>query len=185
MEDVEVPIEKIQENILEEAEHTQVKWISWVALSSALVAVMAAVAALQAGHHSNEALVEQIQSSDRWAYYQAKGIKSSVLVSKTHLLQELGKKVSKKDLEKIEEYKKEQDEISKEAKVKEKISVTHLHIHEVFAKAVTLFQISIAVAAISILIKRKRFWFLSLGFAVFAIFFFIQGFLVKIGDHLN
>ncbi|MGO9146526.1 MAG: DUF4337 family protein [Desulfomonilia bacterium] len=37
----------------------------WVALSTAILAVLAAVSSLLAGHHSNEALIEQIQSSDK------------------------------------------------------------------------------------------------------------------------
>jgi len=50
----------------------------YAAVSTALMAVFAALGSLTAGHHSNEALIAQIKASDTWAYYQAKGIKSEI-----------------------------------------------------------------------------------------------------------
>lgn len=179
MTEIEVPLEQSQEHIMEEAHHSTSKWISGVALSSALLAVIAAISALLAGHNANEAMMEQIQSANRWAYYQSKSIKAAVLSSKMQLIHEMGKKVQEKDEEKLAEYKTEQDEISKEAHEKEASSQKYLHIHETFAKAVTFFQIAIAVAAISVLVKRRRFWFVSLAFGFLGLFFFIQGFWPK------
>ena len=56
-----------------------------VAMTTALLAALGAVAALRAGDTVNEALVLkteagrlQNEASDQWAYYQAKGIKSGV-----------------------------------------------------------------------------------------------------------
>src|SRR5205085_9131931 len=102
-------------------------WTMGVALSSALLAGLAAVCSLLAGHHANEAMIEQIQSSDRWAFFQAKGIKAAVLGSKIELLESEGKPVAEKDRQKLAEYKKEQDGISAEAKEKEEASERHLH----------------------------------------------------------
>jgi hypothetical protein len=183
MEEIEVPVDQAQEKIMEEAKEArqEYRWISWVALSSALLAVVAAVAALLAGHHANEALIEQIQSSDRWSYYQAKGIKASVLGSKVQLLKEMGRTPLKEDLEKLEQYKKDQEDISKDAKEKEDISKGHFEVHSTFAKSVTFFQIAIAVSAISVLIRRRRFWFVSLAFALIGVIFFGEAFLGSFG----
>src|SRR2546427_1180411 len=52
------------------------------ALSAAVLAALAAVASLLSGHYSNEAMLEQLRASDQWNYYQAKGIKASVLSAK-------------------------------------------------------------------------------------------------------
>src|SRR6476620_4077483 len=56
-----------------------------IALTTALLAALGAVAALHAGGTVNEALVLkteaarlQAEASDQWAYYQAKGVKSAV-----------------------------------------------------------------------------------------------------------
>lgn len=173
MEEIEVPLEQSQEHIHEHAHEGG--WSGKVALSTAMIAVIAAISALMAGHHSNEALISQIQSSDNWSYYQAKGIKSSILLAKNDLVTELGKQPKEKDLEKAAEYKKEQEEISEKAKEKERESEHHLKSHVVLAKSVTLFQISIAISAIAVLTRRKKFWYMSLGVAGIGVIFFIQG----------
>jgi len=40
-----------------------------------------------------DAMLEQIRSNDSWNYYQAKGIKSSILETRTSVLEALGKPV--------------------------------------------------------------------------------------------
>jgi hypothetical protein len=177
MEDPEVPTEHLTEEINHHASHSQATWTMGVALSSALLAALAAVCSLMAGHHSNEAMIEQIQSSDKWAFYQAKGIKAAVLTIKVEMLEAEGEKVSEKDREGIVRYKKEQEEIRAEANEKQAASEVHLHRHVTFARGVTLFQIAIAVGAISVLTRRRTFWFVSLVFGVLGVFFFVQGLL--------
>ena len=148
-----------------------------VALSSALLAAMAAVASLKAGHFANEAMSAQINSANKWSYFQSKSIKESQLNGKMEILAAVGKEVAQKDKDKAEEYKKEKSDIQKEAEQLEHESKHFFHRHEIMAKAVTFFQVSIAISAISVLTKRRRFWFVSLGFGVVGIGFLIQGLL--------
>ena len=56
-----------------------------MALSTAVLAVLAAIASLLSGQHANEAVMDQIEASDQWNYYQAKGIKAAVLDVKMSL----------------------------------------------------------------------------------------------------
>jgi hypothetical protein len=177
MEEPEVPTEHLHEAIEHRAAHGKAPWMMGVALSSALLAGFAAVCSLLAGHHANEAMVEQIESSDQWAYYQAKGIKAAVLASKMELLDAEGKPASAKDLQKMADYKKEQDEIAAEANERRRSAEAHLGRHVVFARAVTLFQIAIAIGAISALTNRRAFWFVSLAFGLGGIVFLVQGWL--------
>jgi hypothetical protein len=177
MEDPEVPTEHLHEEMEHHAAHAKAPWMMGVALSSALLAGCAAVCSLLAGHHESEAMVDQIQSSDRWAYYQAKGIKSAVLGSKMELLEAEGKPVSDKDVQKMAGYKKDQDDISAEATEKQHSAEAHLRRHVIFARAVTLFQIAIAVGAISALTNRRPFWFVSLAFGAGGLLFLLQGWL--------
>ncbi len=182
MEAPEVPLEHAQEQIHHHAQHRGhdggdeplSRWILGVALSSALLAALAAVASLLAGHHVNEAMISQINASDKWAYYQAKGIKGAVLQSKVETLEALGKERNEKDLANVERYRKEQDDIAAEAKAREHESEHHLQSHVTLARAVTMFQVSIAVAAISVLTKRRLFWFVSLAFGALGVVFMIQ-----------
>src|SRR6478672_2474172 len=85
MEESEVPLEHLHEQVHHSAEHSGETWISWVALSTAILAALAAIAALLSGRHVNEAMMNQIEASDQWNYYQAKGIKAAVLDAKMSL----------------------------------------------------------------------------------------------------
>ncbi len=178
MEEIEVPTEHLHEHMEHGAEESKEKWVLGVALSSAFLAALAAVAALMAGFHANEAMISRIKSSDQWSYYQAKGIKSAVLSSKIELLKSLKRPVSESDEKKIEQYKEDQDKINEEAKKDDEDSEAHLKHHETLAHSVTLFQVAIAVGAISALTRRRMFWFVSLGFGAIGLVFFIMGFLV-------
>jgi Na+-translocating ferredoxin:NAD+ oxidoreductase RnfD subunit len=60
-----------------------------------------------------------------------------------------------------------------EAKRSEAESHQHVESHNTLARSVTLFQIAIAIGAISILIKKRIYWIISLGFACVATFFFV------------
>lgn len=174
-EEIEVPTEHLHEDMEYEAHHSGEKWIVFVALSSALLAVFAATSALLAGHHANEAMIEQIQSSDQWAFYQAKGTKAAILESKMELLGSLGKEVSEKDRERLKDYKVEQNEIRDKAKEKQASSESHLKHHDALAKSVTIFQVAIALGAISALTKKKLLWFGSLVFGISGLVFFVYG----------
>ena len=176
-EEIEVPTEHLHETMEERAHEAAEKWVSRVALSAALLSVLAAITALMAGHHANEAMIEQLQSSDQWAYYQSKGIKSSVLASKMELLEGEGKAVNPKDEEKLTNYKKEQAEIQEKAEEQGNDSKDHLRKHNRMSGGVTAFQIAIALSAISVLTKRKALWFCSLALGVVGIGFLIAGLL--------
>jgi hypothetical protein len=178
MERPEVPLEQAQEEIAHHADHATEKWILGVALTAAFLAVLAAITSLMAEHHANEAMLDQIRSSDKWSFYQAKSIKANLFATKVELLQAMGKTVNEKDLAKVEEYRKEQETVREEAKGEERASEAHLRHHTILSGSVTLFQIGIAVGAISVLTKRKSFWFGSLGFGVIGVVLLLVGFVV-------
>ena len=181
MEDPEVPTEHLHEELHHHAEHTRERWVLGVALSSALLAGFAAVCSLMAGHHANEAMMSQIESTDQWGYYQSKGIKETALTSKAEILDALGKPVSGADKEKVAQYQRDKEQIEKKAGELEKDAQTHLRTHEVLASAVTMFQIAIAVGAISVLIRSRTFWLVSLAVGVVGIAFLIQSFFTAVG----
>ena len=162
MEEAEVPLEHLHEQVHHRAEHSGETWISWVALSTAILAVLAAIAGLLSGQHANEAMMNQIESSDQWNYYQAKSIKASVLDAKMSL----AGVHDESDQSTRDRYEKEQEKIKSEAERKEAAAKLNFHKHEVFARGVTMFQIAIAIAAISALTRKPKFWIVSLIFGV-------------------
>jgi hypothetical protein len=178
MEEAEVPLEHLHEHLKETAEHSAQRWISYVALSTAILAVLAAIAGLLSGQHVNEAMMNQIEASDQWNYYQAKGIKASVLDAKMSL----SGVPNESDQSKRDRYEKEQEKIKSEAESKEAAAKLNFHKHEVFARAVTMFQIAIAIAAISALTRKRSFWFVSLVFGVLGCVFLV---LAEMGGSLE
>jgi hypothetical protein len=169
MEEIEVPTEHlhetIEEKVKEAVEKDERKGGMAIAISTALMAVLAALASLFAGHHADEAVIEQIRASDQWAFYQAKGIKDEIL-----LLSNSPDKESRSA-----KYKADQAEIQKKAKESEDASHIHLEHHSVLARAVTFFQIAIAISAIAILTRKRMLWYVSLGISCFGLFYFATG----------
>ena len=161
MEDIEVPTEHLHEEINEHAKEGK-RWSLYLAISTAFMAVLAAIAGLMAGHYSNEALIEQIKASDQWAYYQAKGIKAEIAA--------FG---AVKDSTLIEKYKTEQRSIKKTAEDFEKKSEVYLDEHIILARAVTMFQIAIAISAISILTGKRWLWYFAILLSLAGVVFFI------------
>ncbi len=173
----EIELEKLHETIKEELEHegggTFLKLIS---LSTAILAVFAAIASLQAGATVNIALVLkteaahlQAEASNQWAYYQAKGVKAAVQEASRTAWLAIGKVPPVTYEEKIHRYGEEQKEIQKVAIDKEKErderlkeSDHLLHRHHGFANSVALFQISIALGAVAALTRYRLVWYGSL-----------------------
>ncbi|MFL6543797.1 MAG: DUF4337 family protein [Candidatus Udaeobacter sp.] len=160
MEESEVPLEHLHEQVHHTAERSRERWFSWVALSTAILAALAAIAGLLSGRHVNEAMMSQIEASDKWSYYQAKSIKASVLDAKISL----AGAPNESDQSKRDRYEKEQEQIKSEAEHKVSAAKANFHKHEVFASGVTMFQIAIAIAAISALTRKRPFWIVSLLF---------------------
>jgi hypothetical protein len=147
----------------------------YAAVSTAIMAVFAALGSLMAGHHSNEALILQIKASDQWSYYQAKGIKAEI--AQAIVLQHATANVEVPDevKKKQAQYKADQESIKDKAHDFEKDSEEHLQRHVTFARSVTLFQIAIAISAIAMLTKRPPLWYFSVALSVGGAVLFFMG----------
>jgi hypothetical protein len=171
----EVPLEHAHETIEHHAEHASEPWVMGVALTAAVLAALAAVTALYAEHFATEAMLEQIQASDRWTEFQADSIKEKMIETNNKLLTSLNKPLDPEDQRRLAEYK-ERKKIAQEwAKEKENESSRHLSEHVPLSRGLTMFQVAIAVGAISVLTKRRRFWFVCLAFGAVGLGFLIWG----------
>lgn len=184
MDEIEVPLEQTQEHLqhasLHGSEHSSgPSLINLGAVMSAILAVFAAICALLAGHYSNEAMIEQIKSSDQWSYYQSKGIKSSLQEFRLEMNADQSPDKIAKIQEKIEKYKQDQEKIQELAKEKEATSEDLLHWHERLAMAVTFFQVAIAVIAIGVLTRKKFFFYMGAGSGLIGLTAFISFLFLK------
>ena len=179
MSEIEDYSENVREQSNEHAHHIlkegKEKWVLFVALTTAVFAVLAAITGLIASDHADEAMLAQIKSSDQWAFYEAKSIKSGTIDQANKILLALGKTPAAEDAEKIKSNKNDQAKIMQDAKDFQKESDGHLARHKILAKGVTLFQVAISIGAIAIITKRKSLWYMSIGFAAIGIFFLMQG----------
>lgn len=187
----EIETDKLHEAIHEEMEKEGGGFLKRIALTTAVLAAFAAVAALQAGATVNEALVLktdatrlQAQASDQWAYYQAKGLKAAVQAATAASWEAAGKTVPAKLHEQATRYVEEQAEIRKTAQEKEKerdeksAEADHLlHRHHHFASAVALFQVSIALGALAALTRNRTVWWGSMLLGLSGIPLFVWAFL--------
>ena len=176
-------------------EKKQAAWTRGISLSTAVLAVIAAVAALQSGSLVNEALAEQIKAtqyqtraSDSWAYYQAKSIKQNGAEQTADILaatptQQANAEKYRKQAEGYGEEKKEQQAEAKELENKRdesnKESEHFFHNHHTFAYCVTLTQIAIALSAIAALTRLKGMWYVSIVVGVIGLGFLLYGFMAK------
>ena len=158
-------VHDLQEDLKEKASESKDSFLTRIALTTALIAALAAVTGYLAGERADESLVDQIHASDSWSYYQAKSIKGALLSAKMETLQSLrGMPPAKADLDKIAEYQADMKEIKKTAEEQQTKAEHRLEQRKILSNGVTLFQISIAIGAISAITRKKGLWYGSLAF---------------------
>ncbi len=172
----EVETEKLHEAIHEELEKEGGTFLRNIALTTAVLAALAAIASLRAGGTVNEALrLEttatrlQAEASDQWAYYQAKGLKAAVEQGTAAAWTAQGKTPPAELAQSVKKHLDEQEGIRRQAEAleqqrdeKAREAEELLHRHHLFAAAVALFQVSIALGAVAALTRMKLVWALSL-----------------------
>jgi hypothetical protein len=174
----EVETENLRETIHEELEKEEKGGlIRIIALTTAILAALAALASLRAGATVNEALVLkteatrlQAEASDQWAYYQAKGIKGQVQLSAAASYDAAGKPEPPAIETSIKKYADEQKEIERAARDKEHERDAAsskadglLERHRTFANSVAFIQVAIALGAVAALSQNRLVWFGSLA----------------------
>ncbi len=143
---------------------------SRVAVMTAILSTLGAVLGYQGGAtqneammYKNEAVLKKTHASDQWAFYQAKSNKQN--------LAELAQSMAAADKQgfyqkEVDRYKQEKADIKKEAerldaesKAADERSEAAMHPHHRLAQALTLIQIAISLASITVLTRRVwLFW---------------------------
>jgi hypothetical protein len=169
-EEIEVDTDKLREQIDEEIEHHGGGGLlRLTALSTAILAALAAVASLKAGATVNDAILLkteatqlQAQASDQWAYYQAKGIKGAVAASAIQAWRAAGKTPPPELSAAVDKYAAQQDSITATAHGLERerdVRIVEadrlLAHHHAFANAVALLQVAIALGAVAALTRSR------------------------------
>ncbi|HEY4105354.1 MAG TPA: DUF4337 domain-containing protein [Polyangiaceae bacterium] len=189
-ESVESSVERVLEHEREE-ERAKTGWTVYLSLSTAIIAVFAAVASLESGANSNDAILEkndavlnQSKASDEWALYQAKGTRAAIAHGESEFAAATNPELVGKFHDEVARLKGEQGPLEKQARSLEEQVEAHnaraerlLERHHRFAIAVTLFQIAVALCAIAALMKKKPLWLVALGASAIGLVLFALGFI--------
>ena len=130
-----------------------------LATVGAIFSYMGGATQANAGLYKNDAAIKKTEASNQWNYYQAKSSKQNLAELAVELAPE-GRRAFY--TEEIKRYKTEKAEIMTAAKKLEdestafdKQSEEQMHQHHRWAQATTALSISIAMAAIALLTKRR------------------------------
>ena len=130
-----------------------------IATVGAIFAYMGGATQANAGLYKNNAAIKKTEASNQWNFFQAKSTKQSLAEVSRDLSAD---NVKDKYQAKIDRYEKEKNEIKlaaekleKEATDWDKRSDEQMHQHHRWAQATTVLQISIAMAAIALLTRRR------------------------------
>ena len=130
-----------------------------IATVGALFAYMGGATQANAGLYKNNAAIKKTEASNQWNFFQAKSTKQSLAEVSRDLSAD---SVKDKYQAKIDRYEKEKTEIKLAAEKLEKESTDwdkqsdeQMHQHHRWAQATTVLQISIAMAAIALLTRKR------------------------------
>jgi hypothetical protein len=157
------------------ADARQRAWMSRVAVSTAIMAALAAISSSMSAGHLNEAMISQIRASDQWAYYQAKGVKAAIVEGRIESAADAHQSADAPDAQRLARYKSEQDQISTEAKSRQVEADRHLARYKAMAHAATALQIGIGIAAVALLLRKNVYWVLALLAGAAGAAFVVQG----------
>ena len=198
--EVDIPTDTLQDKIdevkeeLDKAERRakEAPWINYLAVTTALMAVLAAISALLSGQTSDEALLRandavfyQAVAVDAWGEYQADSIKAVDETNAAAILSQLkapaatvaghtAEAARRKANQRADQAAATQAEAERDRSREE--SGVQGQRHDRFALAVTLFQVGIGLSAVAALLRRKPVWYASLAGAAIGIALLIWGF---------
>jgi cell division protein FtsN len=149
-----------------------------VAIFSAVLATVGAIVSFLGGHtqnnallYKNEAVLKRAEASDQWNFYQAKSMKQNM--AEIAAANSPDAKVAAKYAAEAQRYAAEKKQVEADAQKHERAfqewnekSEHALHPHHYLAMSMTLLQIAIALASITVLTQKR--WLLA-GAAVSAL----------------
>ncbi|MGZ5180780.1 MAG: DUF4337 domain-containing protein [Ramlibacter sp.] len=130
-----------------------------IATVGAIFAYMGGATQANAGLYKNNAAIKKTEASNQWNYYQAKSSKQNLSELALVLVADDKKPVYQKEVERYKlekaEIKLAADKLEAEALDWDRKSEEQMHQHHRWAQATTALQVSIALAAIALLTRKK------------------------------
>ena len=168
------------------------KWMGYLALSTAIMAVLAALTTLYMGKYSSRAIMSQGLESDQWSFYQAKSIKQHAFEMNSKALElqfrsqkalpagvsaEYEKTIAKYNDE-TKRYEAEKKEIKDKAEGIAKAKHKAQDMGGNFAYALIFLQIALMLSSLASLTKRHYLWHIALACTIGWLFYFLDAWLL-------
>ncbi len=167
----------------------QERWVNYLAMSTAVMAVLAALTTLYVGKYSSRAVLMQGQESNQWAYYQAKSIKGhtyeiqkerlelELFAGGARLGKEVGERFGKTIADygsQVQRYEAEKREIKAKAEELAKKKEIAQVMAGNFGYSLIFLQIGIMLSSVASLTKKRYLWHIGLAACSGWVFFFLD-----------
>ncbi len=130
-----------------------------IATVGAIFAYMGGATQANAGLYKNNAAIKKTEAANQWNYFQAKSTKQSLAELSRDLSPDERKNAYQDKMDRYEKEKGEikavADRLEQDAKDWDLQSDAQIHQHHRWAQATTVLQVSIALAAMALLTKKK------------------------------
>jgi len=170
------------------ADEKKERWLQWIALTTTILAVSAAISSLKGGSFSTKVQLSTVEETNRWSYFQAKSIKQhTVELQKDNwelqLLQTTDPKAKAMIEEKLKSYvadiaryDKEKADIQKEAKEFAFQEGEYKRHNADFGLAVMMLQIAIMLSSVGALLKKQPMWYAGMVVGAAGLVYMFLGF---------
>jgi hypothetical protein len=147
-------------------------WTKYVSLMVVVLAVATGIGSLKAGGFGSRVMLFQAKASDEWAYYQSKSVKQRI--AEMEARQATGQ-AAEAALADVARYKNDQLDSQARAKAFEDQRDANARHGPDMGFGITLLQISIALASVCLLTKRRSLWAASGVIGLVGVAYLIHG----------
>lgn len=156
-----------------------------VSVTISILAVLVAMVTLLGHRAHTEELSRETQAASRWTQYQAKSIRqheaenaSDVVNLVASLDKEKGEKLKEKYQKQLEHYASDKEDVSEQAKDLEAERDLAARRADRFDAGEALLEIGLVICSITLLAKKKWFWFAGMAIGATGVVIAITGFLL-------
>lgn len=166
-------------------EHAGNPFLVPVSVTISILAVLVAAVTLLGHRAHTEELLLQSQATDQWAYYQAKNIRLHEMQGIADLLgalapqdKEKAATLREKYVKEVERYEGDKEDISEKARELEKERNLLSRRADRFDGGEALLEIGLVICSITLLTRRRAFWFGGMLIGLIGVALAVTGFLL-------
>jgi len=165
--------------------HEELPFMIPVAVTLSILAMFVAIASLLGHRAHTEELFLQTKATDQWAFFQAKNMRlremqgvADMLGTLTAADKEKAEALREKYLGEVERYNKEKDEVSEQAKEFENERDLASRRADRFDGGEIILEVALIICSLTLLTRRKFFWFSGIVLGIVGLAMTLSGFLV-------